>query len=365
MRAWRIIVAVLAFALCLAATAYAGGELTKIDLSGLSSDKVIAGTTAANNPSAYKDRGAVYAFNGAGMSGNTHGTAANNAMFMLSANDSGSFPWYIQVDLGATKRIDAVRLYNFNFASGGNTYTERGVREFKLYVSTKETWQTSVAGIQQNYTLVLSNQLAQASGTASYTGEYFTLAKPANARFVALVALDDYDDGTSNLNYNGISEVQLFSGGAPLPEPIPSVVYVDNADVTGVEISGDWAASSHNPERYGANYLHNGKVASEDLWVRFMPTLPTNAVYRVSLFWNGDSTRGTAIPVEVVYSGGVTTNYVDMTKPSSTWNVIGLWPFQKGASGSVRIMTLGQEDKYVIADAVRFEIWKGCCLIVR
>ena len=353
------------FSLCLAAAANAEGELTKIDLSGLDSLKVNAGTTAAGTPSAYKDRGAIYAFNGAGMSGNTHGTAANNAMFMLSANDSGSFPWYIQVDLGATKRIDAVRLYNFNFASGGNTYTERGVREFKLYVSTKETWQTSVAGIQQNYTLVLSNQLAQASGTASYTGEYFTVASPVNARFVALVALDDYDNGKSNLNYNGISEIQLFSGGDPIPEPIPSVVYVDNADVTGVETSGVWAASSHNPDRFGANYLHNNKAAAENLWVRFTPTIPTNAIYRVSLFWNGDSTRGSAVPVEVVYSGGVTTNYVDMTKKSSTWNVIGLWPFQKGSSGSVRIMTLGQEDKYVIADAVRFEIWKGCCLIVR
>ena len=204
-------------ALCLAAAANAEGELTKIDLSGLDSSKVNAGT-----PSAYKDRGAIYAFNGAGMSGNTHGTAANNAMFMLSANNSGSFPWYIQVDLGATQRIDAVRLYNFNFSANdteGKPCTIRGVREFKLYVSTKETWQTSVAGIQQNYTLVLSNQLAQASGTASYTGEYFTLASPVNARFVALVALDDYDDSKSNLNYNGISEIQLFSGGDPLPDP--------------------------------------------------------------------------------------------------------------------------------------------------
>ena len=45
-----------------------------------------------------------------------------------------------------------------------------------------------------------------------------------------------------------------------------------------------------------------------------------------------------------------------MDLPSETWNTIGAWQFAEGSSGSVRIMTLGQEEKYVIADAVKFEI---------
>ncbi len=57
-----------------------------------------------------------------------------------------------------------------------------------------------------------------------------------------------------------------------------------------------------------------------------------------------------------VGSGGMTTNYVDMTKKSSTWNAIGSWPFEKGTTGSVRILTIGQEGKTVIADAVKFAI---------
>ena len=324
------------FALCIAAAAYAEGEPAKIDLSGLDSSKTIAGTTAAGDPSAYKDRGAVYAFNGAGMSGTTHGTTANNAMFMLSSNNSGSFPWYIQVDLGATQRIDAVRLYNFNFASGGNTYTERGVKNFKLYFSTSNEWCTSAATIQSHYRLAYKGILEEAPGEATYTGEYITLRVPRNARYVALVATDDYDGTTGKLNYNGISEIQLFSGGEPLeddpdydePEDVFAPVIVDNADATGVEISGTWSESSHNPDRYGKNYLHNNKEASEDLWVRFTPVLFANATYVVSLFWNGDNSRSAAVPVEIVYDGGVTTNYVDMTKKSSTWNVIGSWPFK-------------------------------------
>ena len=104
-------------------------------------------------------------------------------MFMLSSNDSGSFPWYIQVDLGETKRLDGVKLYNFNFNANdtsGKPCVIRGVREFKLFVSTGDTWKTSAADIQSNYSLVLSNRLAQASGAADYKGDYFAFATPVS-----------------------------------------------------------------------------------------------------------------------------------------------------------------------------------------
>ncbi len=357
-----------AFLTLLAIPSAVEAELSQIDLTGLAASKAIAGTTAAGDPSAYNDRGPIYAFNGAGMNGAAHGTVANKAMFMLSSNNSGSFPWYIQVDLGELMRLDAVRLYNFNFAANGNTYTERGVKNFKLYVSTDDSWLTAAAAIQTTYKLALSGVLPRASGTDAYQGEYFTLDKPVNARFVALVAQDDYDDEKDKLNYNGISEIQLFSSGEPLEdEPLDprAPVIVDNTDSRKVVISGAWAASSYNPDRYGPDYLHNDKKASEDLWVRYTPVLPTNALYKVSLFWNGDNTRGTAIPVEIVHANGVTTNYVDMTVPSDTWNTIGAWRFEQGSSGSVRIMTIGQEDMTVIADAVKFEISPGVTFLIR
>lgn len=143
----------------------------------------------------------------------------------------------------------------------------------------------------------------------------------------------------------------------PVTVRVASVV-VDNADASGVEISGTWPTSAYNADRYGANYLHNNKAESEDLWVRFTPALPTNGTYTVSLFWNGDASRGSAVPVEIVHADGVATNLVDMTRKSSTWNAIGSWPFAEGASGSVRILTVGQEGKTVIADAVRFECFE-------
>ena len=133
-------------------------------------------------------------------------------------------------------------------------------------------------------------------------------------------------------------------------------VIIDNADATGVQISGDWKASSHSSNRYGANYLHNDKVGSDDLWVRFTPEMPSNATYSVSLFWNGGETRASAVPVEIVYDGGVVTQSVNMTTDSGSWNRIGEWPFANGTSGSVKIMTNGKDGKTVIVDAVKFAI---------
>ena len=118
-----------------------------LDLSGLDAAKAVAGTTAAGTPASYANRLAVHAFNGSGMSDGMHGNAADNAMFMLSSNSSGSFPWYIQVDLGDVVRLEGVRLYNFNFAKNGTAYTERGVREFMLYVSCGDAWETSASAI--------------------------------------------------------------------------------------------------------------------------------------------------------------------------------------------------------------------------
>ena len=181
-----------------------------LDLSGISHSRCIAGTTAAAVPGYYTNRAAIRAFDGSGIAPDgTCGVAADDAMFMFS-NSQSAFPWYIQVDLGETRRIDGVRLYNFNFTKNGTAYTERGVREFMLYVSCGDAWETSASAIMSNYTAVLSNRLARATGASDYAGEYFGLERPVAARFVALVALDDWDDAKATLNYNGISEILLF-----------------------------------------------------------------------------------------------------------------------------------------------------------
>lgn len=94
--------------------------------------------------------------------------------------------------------------------------------------------------------------------------------------------------------------------------------------------------------------------------VLFRPDLPSANEYRVQLAWNASATRSTAVRVEVVHAEGVETNLVDMTvqgeEDGGWWTSIGTFPFEAGTDGSVRILTEGQDDNYVIADAARFEL---------
>lgn len=94
----------------LAFTKAEAGDLSAMDLSAIDASMASAGTTANETPSSYANRSPIYAFNGAGLAGGNHSSAANYTMYMNSANDNGSFPWYIQIDLGEVKRIDGVRL---------------------------------------------------------------------------------------------------------------------------------------------------------------------------------------------------------------------------------------------------------------
>ena len=370
----KLMVGLAALGMLTAAWAEESPALVQIDMSSFDASSFTAGTLGNNNPTAYNNRGPKFAFDGSGLSNGKHvADTADNTMFMFSANNTGAFPWYIQVDLGEKKRLDAVRIYNFNFAKGGNSYTVRGVKNYKLYVSTNPTRMTSSLDITDNYRLIKTGTLAKASGTAEEAGEYIELDEPVNARYFALLALDDYDENFEVMNYNGISEIQLFSGGEPLeeeeePENV-RVFVVDNADSTGVETHGTWKASTSSNDRIGANYIHNSGIPSPDTWVRFTPTLGSNAVYKVSLYWNAtpregmtyDDARSQNVPVEIVYDGGVVTNTVDMSISHGAWFELGNWPFKAGTEGSVCILTEGSatdgiKTPNVIADAVKFAV---------
>ncbi len=130
-------------------------------------------------------------------------------------------------------------------------------------------------------------------------------------------------------------------------------VIVDNADASGVAWSGKWVGSQYESKRYGTNYLHNGKVFSPTNWVRFTPHLRAAGSYEVRLIWNGTD-RATNVAVEVAHADGVSRVTVDMRQNSGVWNALGVWRFDEGQAGSVRILTEASGANTVIADAVWF-----------
>jgi hypothetical protein len=157
-------------------------------------------------------------------------------------------------------------------------------------------------------------------------------------------------------------ELQLTIGGSwPQrvyiePEDTASEVIVDNSDSSGVEISGIWSEStSETGQFYGENYLHDGNTdKGSNKWVRFTPDLPQDGLYEVYAIWSASLGRATSVPIDVVSGEGTNTVNVNMQESGGQWNSLGIYHFNAGQSGSVKVGTF-ETDHYVIADAVR---WK-------
>lgn len=136
-------------------------------------------------------------------------------------------------------------------------------------------------------------------------------------------------------------------------QPRPTQIIVDNADGTGVTLSGSWTASTASSGYYDTNYLHDGNTSKGSKSVRFTPNLPLAGNYQVSVRWPAASNRATNVPIDVVHASGTTTKTVNQQTHHGEWVSLGTYSFNAGAGGSVLIRTTGTNG-YVIADAVRF-----------
>jgi fibronectin type 3 domain-containing protein len=130
----------------------------------------------------------------------------------------------------------------------------------------------------------------------------------------------------------------------------PGIV-VDNADSTGVTITGSWFVGA-SAGYYGINYLQDANAGGGKS-VRFTPTLPVAGNYDVYLWWVASGNRATNEPVDVVFSNGTNTFSVDQTSNGSSWNYLGTFAFNAGTGGHVLVRDDGASG-YVIADAVQF-----------
>ncbi|WP_339249982.1 polysaccharide lyase family 8 super-sandwich domain-containing protein [Paenibacillus sp. FSL P2-0136] len=145
-----------------------------------------------------------------------------------------------------------------------------------------------------------------------------------------------------------------FDLGSGTPPTLPGEeVIVDNNDTTGVLKTGSWKTAAVQTDRYGVNYLHDDNSGKGSKSITFTPDLPATATYSVYMMWPQHFNRSTAIPLEVVHSGGTATLNIDQTANGGAWNLIGTYSFTAGTSGSVTIRNNGTTG-YVAADAVRW-----------
>jgi len=193
-----------------------------------------------------------------------------------------------------------------------------------------------------------------ASGATSYNvkrsttvgGTFTTLGSPTSTAFTdtTAVAGTRYYYRVTGVDGTGEGPVSLTISSAPS-------LIVDNADATGVTITGPWATSTGVTGYYGTNYLFDNGAAG--MSVRFTPTLAMAGRYDVYLRWAASANRATNTRVDVNFTAGTSILRVDQTINGGVWVKVGAFDFAAGTAGNVTVRNDGRNGS-VIADAVQF-----------
>ncbi len=130
-------------------------------------------------------------------------------------------------------------------------------------------------------------------------------------------------------------------------------IILDNTDINGVYITGDWTGSTSKSGYWGSNYIHDGNTNKGQKSVRYVPTIPSNGNYEVYLRWTDDPNRADNIPVQIVHSSGTNVITVNQKTNGGKWNLLTTVPMRAGTNSSVTIKT-DATTGFVVADAVRF-----------
>jgi hypothetical protein len=138
------------------------------------------------------------------------------------------------------------------------------------------------------------------------------------------------------------------------PATMPGIV----VDETAAELVGEWQYSTHTPPYVGLGYLHDMKAGKGTKSVTFTPTLPKTGWYEVRLAHCYNVRRSTKTPVTIHHADGEALQRINQqTEPEHDhlWRTLGVFRFEAGRTGRVRVSNEGTEaDKVVIADAVQF-----------
>ncbi len=137
------------------------------------------------------------------------------------------------------------------------------------------------------------------------------------------------------------------------PDSLPGIV----VDETQAILKGTWQYSTHTPPYVGLGYLHDQKKGKGEKSVTFIPDLPHSGEYEVRLSHCYNIRRSTNTLVQVHHAEGVfrkRINQQEIPEHGKLFRTMGVFRFDKGTNGFLKILNDGTEGKYVIADAVQF-----------
>lgn len=135
----------------------------------------------------------------------------------------------------------------------------------------------------------------------------------------------------------------------------PISFFRDNADTTGVTITGAWTVSTNSGGYYGINYLNDGATGKGTKSVQLNPDLPRTGAYEVFVRYSSGSNRANNVPVDITGTDGTTRVVLNQQLSGGDWKSLGTYNFAAGSSGKVLISNTGTTNGYyVMVDAVKF-----------
>jgi O-glycosyl hydrolase len=169
---------------------------------------------------------------------------------------------------------------------------------------------------------------------------------------------------TAPASQGGLVAVQA-TGGSVSGKAVVAVP-VDNAAASGVTYTGTWTNSTTVPGYFGSNYQYFNTAGASGT-ATFATTVPLTGQYNVYAWWTSQGNRNAAVPFDITSASGTSTVTVNQQNNGSTWNLLGTYNFNAGASGIVKIRTPSDVDPNhsVIADAVLLQLVHAAPIVVR
>ncbi len=220
--------------------------------------------------------------------------------------------------------------------------------EHEGYVSNPGAWYTDA---MYNASALLSRDILDSRGLARkvFNGLPYWNSKPDDSLY----------NVKGHINYANQSHTDPGSGWnwtryRDLVNP-PSTAWetiVDNATSGGFSASSNWATSSYNSQRYGADYRYaSPQAVSDAAW--FSANIPSAGNYQIYVWYPANSSYNSSTPFVVATSSGSQSVQVNQQVNGGTWVSIGTFNLNAGDYNVVGVSRWTSTAGYVIADAVK------------
>ncbi len=202
-------------------------------------------------------------------------------------------------------------------------------------------WNTSSGATAYNLTRATSSGGPYTS-IATVTGNSYTNTSLANGT--------TYYYSVAAIDAGGFSPFSAYV--AATPQAITLIK--DDADASGITITGAWTSSTSTTGYYGGDYLHDGNTGTTGgKSVKFTPTITVTGYYDVYARWSASSNRATNTPIDVHHATGTATFTENQQLNGGSWVWLGTFKFNSGTAGYALVRN-DAANGYVIADAFEF-----------